>query len=51
MSGNEYDLLLAKLRGTRTNRVFSFFNIEAPQRAAKARLIASKKKKETGSAS
>jgi len=31
-------LLLSKLAGARGNRVFSFFGIEAPQRAAEALL-------------
>ena len=34
VSGSEYDLLQSKLGGTRGNRVFSFFEIEAPQRSA-----------------
>ena len=38
VSGTEYDLLLSKLAGTWGNRVFSFFEIEAPQRSAKAQL-------------
>ena len=42
VSGNEYDLLLSKLAGARGNRVFSFFGIEAPQRAAKALLAVQK---------
>ena len=42
VSGNEYDLLLSKLAGARDNRVFSFFGIEAPQRAAEALLAIQK---------
>ena len=42
VSGNEYDLLLSKLAGARGNWVFSFFGIEAPQRAAKALLAVQK---------
>ena len=42
VSGNEYDLLLSKLAGARGNRVFSFFGIEAPQRAAEALLAVQK---------
>ena len=42
VSGNEYDLLLSKLAGTRGNQVFSFFGIKAPQRAAKALLAVQK---------
>jgi len=42
VSGNEYDLLLPKLAGARGNRVFSFFGIEAPQRAAEALLAVQK---------
>ena len=42
ISGNEYDLLLSKLAGARGNRVFSFFGIEAPQRAAEALLAIQK---------
>ena len=38
----EYDLLLSKLAGTRGNQVFSFFGIEAPQRAAEALLAVQK---------
>ena len=42
VSGNEYDLLLSKLAGARGNRVFSFFGIKAPQRAAEALLAVQK---------
>ena len=42
VSGNEYDLLLSKLAGARGNRVFSFFGIEAPKRAAEALLAVQK---------
>ena len=42
VSGNEYDLLLSKLAGTRGNQVFFFFGIEAPQRAAEALLAVQK---------
>ena len=42
VSGNEYDLLLSKLAGARGNRVFSFFGIEAPQRAAETLLAVQK---------
>ena len=49
-SSNEYDLLLAKLGGTRKNRVFRFFKIEAPQRVAEARLADQRKKKDAGAA-
>ena len=50
VSGTEYDLLLTKLVGTRGNRVFSFFEIEAPQRSAKAQLAAQKATSKTGGA-
>ena len=36
----EYTLLKAKLGGTRSNRVFAFFGVEAPQRTAEALLVA-----------
>ena len=42
VSSNEYDLLLSKLAGARGNQVFSFFGIEAPQRAAEALLAVQK---------
>ena len=42
MSGSEYDLLQTKLGGTRGNRVFSFFEIEAPQRFAEAQIAIQK---------
>ena len=42
ISGNEYDLLLSKLAGARGNRVFYFFGIEAPPRAAEALLAVQK---------
>ena len=42
VSGNEYDLLLSKLAGARGNQVFSFFGLEAPQRAAETLLAVQK---------
>jgi len=48
VSGTEYDLLLSKLTGTWGNRVFSFFEIEAPQRSAKAQLATQKATSKTG---
>ena len=42
MSGSEYDLLQTKLGGTRGNRVFSFFEIEASQRFAEAQIAIQK---------
>ena len=48
MSRSKYDLLLSKLAGTRGNRVFSFFGIEAPQRAAEALVAAQKAASKTG---
>ena len=50
VSGTEYDLLPSKLAGTRDNRVFSFFEIEAQQRSAKAQLAAQKAMSKTGGA-
>jgi len=50
VSGTEYDLLLSKLAGTWGNRVFSFFEIEAPQRSAEAQLAAQKATSKTGGA-
>ena len=50
VSGTEYDLLLSKLAGTWGNRVFSFFEIEAPQRSAKAQLATQKATSKTGGA-
>ena len=41
----ERTLLESRLGGTRNNRVFVFFEIEAPQRAADARLAEAKEKK------
>ena len=38
VSGSEYDLLQSKLGGMRGNRVFSFFEIEAPQRSVEAQI-------------
>ena len=48
VSGTEYDLLLSKLDGTRGNRVFSYFGIEAAQRTAEALLAAQKVVSKTG---
>ena len=48
VSGTEYDLLLSKLDGTRGNRVFSYFGIEAAQRTAEALLAAQKVVRKTG---
>ena len=42
VSGSEYDLLQTKLGGTRGNLVFSFFEIEAPQRSAEAQIATQK---------
>ena len=44
-AAKEYTLLKAKLGGTRSNRVFAFFGVEAPQRVAKAQLIEAEGKK------
>ena len=51
VSGTEYDLLQSKLAGVRGNWVFSFFGIEAPQRAAEALLAVQKVGGKTGGAS
>ena len=48
MSGTEYDLLLSKLADTRGNQVFSFFEIEALQRAAEALLAVQEATSKTG---
>ena len=48
VSGNEYDLLLSKLAGAQGNQVFSFFGIEAPQRAADALLAVQKARRKAG---
>ena len=44
-AAKERTLLESRLGGTRNNRVFIFFEIEAPQRAADARLAEAEKKK------
>ena len=41
----ERTLLESRLAGTRKNQVFAFFEIEAPQRAADARLAKAEEKK------
>ena len=48
VSGTEYDLLLSKLAGSRGNRVFSFFDIKAPQSATEALLAVQKAASKTG---
>ena len=47
-TSNEYDLLLSKLGGTRVNRVFHAFAIEALQCIAEAKIIAQRQRKEPG---
>ena len=47
-TSNEYDLLLSKLGGTRVNRVFRAFAIEALQCIAEAKIIAQRQRKEPG---
>jgi len=44
-AAKERTLLESRLGGTRNNRVFAFFEIKAPQRAADARLAEAEEKK------
>jgi hypothetical protein len=44
-ANNEYQLFLAKLGGTRSNQVFHFFGVEAPQHVVEVHLLEAEEKK------